>query len=186
MLTTIVKYGVIAGVIVGGATFATAVIFQGTTLSPATGMLIGYTSMLVALSFVFMGVKHQRDTAGGGVIGFWPALGLGLSISLVAGVFYVLAWEAALAVTAMDFAAEWSEQTLTEARARGDSAAEIARISAEMAQFRSDYARPVYRMLVTFSEILPIGLLVSLVSAALLRNSRFLPASAGSLPEGPR
>jgi hypothetical protein len=182
MLTTILKYGAIAGIIVGGATFGTTVYFQGTDLSPATGMLIGYTSMLIALSFVFMGVKHQRDTAGGGVITFWPAFGLGLAISLVAGVFYVLAWEAALATTGMDFAAEWSAHAIAEARARGDSAAEIARVTAEMAQFRSDYARPGYRMLVTLSEILPVGVLVSLVSAALLRNSRFLPAREGSLP----
>ena len=182
MLTTVFKYGSIAGIIVGGVSFGTAVTFQGTTLSPATGMLIGYASMLVALSFVFMGVKHQRDTAGGGIITFWPALGLGLAISLVAGIFHVLAWEAALAVTGMDFAAEWSAHAIAEARARGDSAAAIARLSTEMAQFRSDYARPLYRMGVTLSEILPVGVLVSLVAAGLLRNSRFLPARAGSLP----
>ena len=180
MLTTILRYGVIAGIIVAIPTFAIPVTFK--SLSPATGMVIGYTSMLVALSFVFMGVKHQRDAAGGGVITFWPALGLGLAISLVAGVFYVLAWEMALAVSGMDFAAEWSAHTLAEARARGDSAAAIARLSTEMAQFRSDYARPLYRMGVTLSEILPVGVLVSLVSAGLLRNSRFLPARAGSLP----
>jgi hypothetical protein len=180
MLTTILRYGVIAGIIIAIPTFAIPVTFK--SLSPVMGMVIGYTSMLVALSLVFMGVKHQRDTAGGGVISFWPALGLGLAISLVAGVFYVAAWEMALAVSGMDFAAEWSQQMVAEAQARGDSPEAIAKIRAEMAQFARDYARPAYRMGVTLSEILPVGVLVSLVSAGLLRNSRFLPARAGSLP----
>ncbi len=38
------------------------------------------------------------------------------------------------------------------------------------------YAKPWYRMPMTFAEIFPVGILVSLVSAALLRNPRFLPA----------
>ncbi len=176
MLNTILKYGTIAGVIVGAATFGTTVALRDSPPSPGIGMLIGYASMLIALSFVFMGVKHQRDSAGGGIIAFWPAFGIGLAISLVAGVFYVLAWEAALAVTGMDFAAKWSEHALAEARARGDSAASIAQLGAEMAQFRRDYANPAIRLPMTLSEILPVGVLVSLVSAALLRNSRFLPA----------
>lgn len=182
MLTTILKYGVIAGVIIGAATFGTTVAFADSPPSPGIGMVIGYTSMLIALSFVFMGVKHHRDSAGGGVIGFWPALGLGLAISLVAGVLYVLAWEAALSVTGMDFAAKWSEHMVAEAQARGDSPEAIAKIRSEMAQFAKDYANPLYRMPMTLSEILPVGVLVSLISAALLRNSRFLPARAGSLP----
>ena len=180
MLKTILKYGTIAGVLVAIPTFAIPVTFK--SLPPVTGMIIGYTSMLVALSFVFMGVKHHRDTAGGGIISFWPAFGLGLAISLVAGLFYVLAWETALAVSGMDFAAEWSQQMIADAQARGDSPEAIAKIRADMAQFARDYANPLYRMPMTLSEILPVGVLVSLVSAALLRNSRFLPARAGSLP----
>ncbi len=181
MLKTIRNYGVIAGIIVAIPTFATTTLFADSP-PPALGMLIGYTSMLVALSFVFMGVKRHRDTAGGGVIGFWPALGLGLAIGFVAGVFYVLAWEAALAATGLDFGAKWGEQMLADARARGDSPAALAKLAAEMAQFRADYASPLYRIPMTFSEILPVIILVALVSAGLLRNSRFLPARAGSLP----
>jgi hypothetical protein len=45
-----------------------------------------------------------------------------------------------------------------------------------MAEFRQQYANPLFRLPVTFIEIFPVGLVVSLISAALLRNSRFLPA----------
>lgn len=176
MLNTILKYGAIAGILVAIPTYGVSVAFHDSPPDGAIGMAIGYASMLVAMSFVFMGVKHHRDSAGGGIIGFWPALGIGIAISLVAGIFYVLAWEAALATTGMDFAAKWGEQLVADARARGDSPAAIAKLRTEMAQFARDYANPLYRLPVTFSEILPVGILVALVSAGLLRNSRFLPA----------
>ena len=40
---------------------------------------------------------------------------------------------------------------------------------------QASYRNPLFRMLVTLSEIFPVGLLVSLVSAALLRFPGFLP-----------
>ncbi|HTM95295.1 MAG TPA: DUF4199 domain-containing protein, partial [Croceibacterium sp.] len=92
MLRTILKYGAIAGVVVGGFMFATFLGFGGEPPSQYA-MLIGYATMLIALSAVFVGIKRHRDVDRGGVIGFWPALGVGLGISFVAGVFYVVAWE---------------------------------------------------------------------------------------------
>lgn len=60
-------------------------------------------------------------------------------------------------------------------RAAGASAAELAALQTWMAEFRVSYANPLIRLPITFSEIFPVGLLVSLVSAALLRNPRFMP-----------
>jgi hypothetical protein len=174
MLHTILKYGAIAGVVVGGFMFATFLGFGGE--SPMQyAMLIGYATMLVALSAVFVGIKRHRDVDRGGVIGFWPALGVGLGISFVAGVFYVVAWEGVQAVMHMDFATSYANATIAQARAKGASAAEIARMTAEMAAFKVQYANPLFRLPMTFAEIFPVGVLVSLVSAALLRNPRFLP-----------
>ena len=55
---------------------------------------IGYLTMLVGLSLVFGAIKRHRDAELGGVIRFWPAFGLGLGVSFVASLCYVLAWEA--------------------------------------------------------------------------------------------
>jgi hypothetical protein len=142
-------------------------------------MLVGYTTMLVALSTVFVAIKRQRDLNGGGVIRFWPAFGLGLGISAVAGLFYVLAWEAALAITQADFISAYTESLVEAERAKGASPAAIAKLRAEMESFRASYANPLFRMPLTFAEIFPVGVLVSLVSAGLLRNPRFLPARRG-------
>lgn len=178
MLNKILTYGTIAGLIVGAATFATGFLWEGQ--SSALGMAIGYATMLVALSAVFIAIKRHRDEAGGGVIRFWPAFGLGLGVSAVAGIFYVIGWEASLAVTDTDFIGAYAAQMIEQKRAAGASAAELARYAAEMKAFAAQYRNPLYRMPITFSEIFPVGILVSLVSAALLRNPRFLPRQRGA------
>ena len=174
MFQRILLNGLVAGLVVGIPLFAITVALQGHPESP-WGVALGYLIMLVALATVFVAVKRQRDLALGGVIGFWPAFGMGLGISAVASVLYVLAWEATLAWTHMDFAGDYARAMIDRQRARGASPQALARLAADMDSFRAHYAQPAYRMAETFSEIFPVGLLVSLVSAGLLRNSRFMP-----------
>ena len=175
MLRTILKYGVISGLVVGGFEVATVVLFSG--MPPLKyGMWVGYTTMLIALSAVFVGIKQHRDVDRGGVIAFWPALGVGLGISFVAGIFYVAAWELVQSMTHMDFAGSYARAMIESERAKGASAAALAKLTADMAAFKVQYADPMFRLPMTFIEIFPVGVLVSLVSAGLLRNSRFLPA----------
>jgi len=175
MLRTILKYGVIAGLVVGGFELVTFLAFSG--MPPLKyGMLIGYTTMLIALSAVFVGIKRHRDVDRGGVIGFWPAFVVGLGVSFIAGIFYVAAWEAVQAMTHMDFATSYANAIIASEKAKGASAEALAKLSADMAAFKVQYANPMFRLPMTFVEIFPVGVLVSLVSAGLLRNSRFLPA----------
>ena len=172
MLRSILIYGALAGLILLPFGLITAM-----TGPPAQyGMAIGYTVMLIALSMVFLGVKKRRDTVGGGVIGFWPAFGFGLAISATAGIFYVLAWEFSPAVTGVDFIGDYARMVIADMKAAGASPDKIAKAAADMEKMRVDYANPLFRMPITFTEIAPVGLLVSLVSAGLLRNPRFLPA----------
>lgn len=174
-MNKILTHGLFAGLMAGLPVFALTVALQGQP-PPAWGMLAGYLTMLVALSAVFVAIKRRRDVDLGGVIAFWPAFGLGLAISLVAGVIYVLCWEAALAYTGMDFAGDYVRALIAQKQAEGMTAEALVTYTAELEKFKAQYANPVYRSLITFSEIFPVGLLVSAVSAGLLRNSRFLPA----------
>jgi len=175
MLKTIFKYGVIAGLVVGGFEVVTVVVFSG--MPPLKyGMVVGYTTMLIALSAVFVGIKRHRDVDRGGVIGFWPAFGIGLGISFIAGIFYVVAWEAVQAATHMDFAGSYAKAMIESEKAKGVSAEALAKLSDDMARFKVQYADPMFRLPMTFVEIFPVGVLVALFSAGLLRNRRFLPA----------
>ena len=175
MWSTILKYGVIAGVVVGGFMLITFAVFSG--MPPLKyGMLIGYTTMLIALSAVFVGIKRHRDVERGGVIGFWPAFGVGLGISFIASLFYVVAWELVQAMSDMDFATSYSNAILAKEKAAGASAEALAKMAAEFETFKVQYADPMFRLPMTFMEIFPVGVVVSLVSAGLLRFPGFLSA----------
>jgi hypothetical protein len=102
-----------------------------------------------------------------------------VGISFVAGVFYVAAWEALQAMTHMDFPNSYANAIIAGEKAKGASAEALAKLAADMEAFKVQYANPMFRLPMTFAEIIPVGVLVSLVSAGLLRNSRFLPARRG-------
>jgi hypothetical protein len=174
MSRVILIFGTAAGVIV--AVPMCLLVANAEPGSAATSHFTGYLIMLLALSLIFFGVKRLRDRELGGVIRFIPALLAGLGISAVAGVIYVIGWEITLAVTDFAFIDSYSTAAVEAARAKGASAAQVEAVIAKMDEFRRQYANPFFRLPVTFIEIFPVGCLISLISAALLRNSRFLPA----------
>ena len=176
MVRIILIYGVIGGLIVA-VPMVVSMLTMSEDAVPENAALYGYLTMLLAFTMVFVGIKHYRDKVLGGVIRFLPALGVGLGISAVASLFWVVGWEITLA-TGFDFGTAYTDSVVAAAEARGAPAAEIERIRAETAEFLALYANPLFRMAVTFVEMFPIGALISLLSAALLRNSRFLPAKA--------
>lgn len=176
MWRDIVKYGVIAGLVVGLSMIASFWVADGKMPHGWMGMAVGYATMLVAFSAVFVGIKHQRDVAGGGVIRFWPAFGMGLAISFIAALFYVGAWEFVQATIVKDFAGSYGDSVIAAQKAKGIDPAALAKLTAEMDAFKVQYANPMFRLPMTFSEIFPVGVLVSLISALVLRNPRVLPA----------
>ena len=171
MLRLILTFGITAGVIVAAPMFVTVLFIPG-----GDSMLVGYLIMILAFSLIFVGVKRHRDRDLGGVIRFMPALLVGLGISAVASLVYVIGWEITLALTNFAFMDTYGAAMIEGARAKGGSAAEIARATAQAEAFKLQYANPLFRLPMTFVEIFPVGLLISLISAGLLRNSRFLPA----------
>lgn len=177
MLRTILLFGLAAGLIVAAPMCIMLALASDNPV--ATSAFTGYLLMLLALSLIFVGVKRYRDTALGGVIKFVPALLMGLGISAVAGVFYVIGWEITLRATNFAFIDNYGVEAIKEARAGGASAAEVAKMTADTDAFKTMYANPLIRMPMTFFvEIFPVGVLISLFSAALLRNNRFMPARA--------
>ena len=174
MLRNILTFGLGAGVII-------IVPMSFTTLGLDTGhgpfaLFLGYLTMLLGFSLIFMAIKRYRDQALGGVIRFGPALLLGLGITLTASVIYAIGWEIALAATHYSFIDGYSTSMMEAARAKGASPARLAQVAADAQAFRAQYANPLYRLPMTFIEVFPVGVLVSLISAAVLRNSRILPA----------
>lgn len=177
MIIRIVTYGVIGALIVGAFMVTGMMSWAGEgTHPPENGAVVGYLTQFVALIVVFLGVKAHRDVALGGVIKFWPAFGVGTAISGIACLGWIISWEIVLAVTKLDTGAMLKDMMVGEAQARGASEAEIAKVTADAQSLANLYAIPPLRWLMTVVEMLvPLGILVPLASAGLLRNSRFLP-----------
>ena len=172
------KYALVYGGISGGIVIAVLVAMMALAMpNHTTSLWFGYLVMLVALSLIFVGVKRYRDVECGGVIRFGRAFGLGLSIAAVAGLIYVIGWEIYLAASGWDFMADYTDSIVKDMRAKGATAAAIDAKMTEMQGMAEMYKKPWMRMPMTFAEIFPVGLLVALVSAALLRNSKLFPAA---------
>lgn len=177
MFTTALKYGAVSGAIVIAAIIGGMVYADGVGGGHATSSLwFGYLVMIVALSMIFLAIREYRNKRLGGVIKFFPAFGLGLLVAAIAGLVYVVTWETFLAVTHYPFMENYTAAMIETKRAAGVTAAELDAFVAEMEKAKADYANPLYRLPMTFLEIFPVGLLIALISAAILRNPKVLPA----------
>lgn len=167
-------YGLLSGIVI------IAIIITGLQLADRVNFTgsewFGYLVMLSALSFIFVGVKRFRDVERGGVIGFGAAFGIGAAIAVVAALAYVMVWEAYLAMTDYAFMDQYIAGIRKAKQAAGLAGEALAREMAPMEEMRVQYRNPLFRLPMTFLEIAPVGLVVALVSAALLRNPRFLPS----------
>ena len=165
-------YGFLAGLVI------LLIFMPALILLNQHSMTVGYLIMLAGLTLVFVGVKRFRDVERGGVIKFLPAFGLGLGISVVASIIYVAGWETYLATTDYSLIDDYIGEQLRAYQAAGMSAAELAGKTEEMAAMRAQFRdNALFRLAMIFLEVFPVGLIVSLVSAALLRNPRLLPAT---------
>jgi hypothetical protein len=181
MKRIVLIFGSIAGVIVGGMFVVTWPLHENGTLTPEYGMLVGYTTMIIALSLIFFGVKSYRDNHLNGAIRFGKAFGVGLCIALVASVIYALTWEVMYNTVASDYLQEWNTYTLQKMKDAGASVEELAKQQKESEEFAETYKNPIVRFGMTLMEIAPVGLLISLISAALLRKKEFLKTQSDNL-----
>ena len=167
-------YGSLAGLVIISVMLTGIVVADRDSFFAS--MWFGFLVMMVAMIFMFVGVKRFRDVEHGGIIRFKPAFLMGLAIAAVAALAYIFVWEVYLAVTGYRFMDDYLAGMAGDLKAQGKSAAEISREMADYEWMRANYPNPLIRIPLTFTEIFPIGLLAALVSAALLRNPKVLPA----------
>lgn len=171
-------FGLIAGVIVS------VFLVIGITLWEKAGKtidneLVGYATMVIALSMVFFGIKSYRDNYQKGAIRFWKGFQVGMLITLIASLMYAAAWETYNQVRPASSAAfidYYVECQIDKMKEKGASAADIDREVKRMDDFRRMYRNPAIRFSITLIEILPVGIIITLISAAVLRKKEFLPA----------
>ncbi|HWA31501.1 MAG TPA: DUF4199 domain-containing protein [Rhizomicrobium sp.] len=161
---------------ISGAIVITGVLLTFLLPNAHGSVWLGYLIMIVALSMILFGVKRYRDNELGGVIRFLPALALGLMIAVVASAVYVVVWEVYLYLTHYSFMDHYTAAMLAKAKADGVTGAALKAEIAELDQMKAQYANPFYRIGETFMEIFPVGFIIALITAVLLRNPKVLPA----------
>ena len=170
MRKTILVFGLIAGAIVSIMLVVMMVLSKNNAQHLDNGELIGYTSMLLAFSLIFIAVKSYRDRYGAGAISFKEAWLLGLGITVVASVLYVVTWVLFYKLVYPTFPEEYAQYTLQKMQEKGSSAAELSQAEADIRHAFSYYDTWYGLVGITFLEIFPVGLLLSLLCALILRR----------------
>lgn len=172
MKKNILIYGLISGIIVSVLMLCSMNYLSHCEGNVAydTSMLIGYASMLIAFSLVFVGIRNYRDKYNEGIITFGKAFKVGILIVLIASTMYVLAWLIDFYFFIPDFANKYSAHMLDELKASGASQMEIDKQTKEMANMTEMLKNPFFNAMMTYAEILPVGLIVTLISSLILKR----------------
>ncbi|WP_295119407.1 DUF4199 domain-containing protein [uncultured Chitinophaga sp.] len=170
MKKNVIVFGLIAGLMVSIWLGIVVGMCMNGKIHLDNGMLYGYASMILAFSMVFVGVKNYRDKYCGGIISFGQAFKTGLFITLIASTIYVLVWLVSYYTLIPNFFEVYSENYLSGLKAGGASQEVMAEEMASMAKYAEWYKNPLFVVGATYMEILPVGLVVTLVSALLLKR----------------
>jgi|SRR6185369_5118102 ABC-type microcin C transport system permease subunit YejB len=170
MKRIVLTFGLISGAIMSVLMLSTVPFMHKIGFN--RGMVLGYTTMVLAFLLVFFGIRSYRENVGNGYISFGRALGVGLLIMLITCAFYVITWEFVYFNFMPDFAEKYGAFMLDNMRAAGASAQEIAAKAEEMKRFKVLYDNIFFNVAMTFLEPLPVGLIMTFVSAAILRKRR--------------
>lgn len=174
MKKTILTYGLIAGAIL-----CTNMIVLVTMLCNNPNfegnMLVGYTIMVVTFSLIFFGVRNYRNKELDGVISFGRAFKLGLYIMLIAATCYVVTWVIGYYFFVPDFMDRYAEHMIADAARNGQ---DVAAMKRDMQGYQEMYKNPVFVVLMTYAEVVPMGLLVTLITALVLKR-KVKPVDAG-------
>lgn len=169
MKKNVIVCGLISGLIVSAS------LLIGITLCYNSGnfegnVILGFASMILAFSLVFIGIKNYRDKYNNGIISFGKALQVGLYITLVASTMYVVTWLIDYYLFIPDFMDKYSAHELMKIQNSGASSSEIAAKTKEINMMKEMYKMPVMVVLLTYMEILPVGLVVAIISALILKR----------------
>jgi hypothetical protein len=168
MKKTVLTFGVIAGVMI-------SVLMGGNLLianrvGSGHSLVLGYTTMVASFLLIYFGIRSYRDNTLGGQISFGRAFACGILITLITCVFYVAMWEIVYFNFMPHFLDSYFAAQIHKVQSSGlDPATTAARVAA-IQHSQQLYQNPFVNMAYTFMEPLPVGLLITLISAAILRR----------------
>ena len=161
--------------IIGGIISISWYIFGNQIFKVDMGMnerlFFGYASMVLAFSLIFVGVKNFRDNYNSGIISFGKALKIGLLITAVASTVYVGVWLIDYYCFIPNVMNKYAAEMLADLKANHASQVVIDKKMAEMAQYAQMYKNPFFNAMFTYVEIVPVGIVMSLIAALILKKN---------------
>jgi hypothetical protein len=170
MRKIVLTFGLIAGAILSVMMLLTLPFLD--QIGFDEGAIIGYTTMVLAFLMVFFGVKSYRDNVAGGRVTFGRAFAVGLMITAVASACYVATWELIYYKVAPDFGDKYAAYAVEKARTSGATEEQLTEKTKQMTEFKEMYRNPLVNISLTFLEPLPVGVLITLVTAGVLSRKR--------------
>ena len=154
-----------------GSSIVTALLLSVTFYMKANpekevSMFFGFAGMLLAFFFVVLGIKQQRDT-NNGFISLGKAFLTGFWITLIISTIYVIVWLIIFYNFFPNFAEHYTDMAIAKA-----SPDEVAQVTEDMNSFKEMYKSPIMVILLTYMEILPLGIVFSLISALILKKKQ--------------
>jgi hypothetical protein len=169
MKRNVLIFGIITGLLISGSMlYGVFECYTNPEMQPND--VVGYAAMIAVFSLVFVGIKNYRDKYNSGIISFGQAFKTGLYITLIASGMYVVVWLIDYYLFVPDFMDKYIPHVLKEATRNGATEAELQEKAAEMARFKEMYKNPLFVIVITFLEVFPVGLIVALVSALILKR----------------
>lgn len=128
---------------------------------------VGYAAMVVVFSLTFFGTLNYRNKVLGGVISFGQAFKTGALIALIGATMYVVFWLFYYYLVVPDFMDRYADHMIASCQ---NDPAKLEATTKEMARFKEMYKNPLFVVLITYMEVLPVGLFVALISALILKR----------------
>jgi Protein of unknown function (DUF4199) len=168
MKKVVLVFGLISGAILSVMMVATVPFAD--RIGFDKGEYLGYATIVLAFLLVFFGIRSYRDNVGGGRITFGKAFAVGISITLISCICYVITWEALYFHFLPGFMDKYSAYMVQKLQASGASAAAVQQQVEELRRYKAMYDNPLLNAAITFIEPFPVGLVITLVSSAVLRR----------------
>lgn len=134
--------------------------------------VVGYAAMIVVFSLTFFGIRNYRNKELNGVISLGQAFKTGALIAIVGSTMYVAFWLFYYYLFVPDFLDKYIPHVLKEAARNGATPTELAETTKEMENFREMYKNPLFVILISYVEVLPVGLAVAFVSSLILKRKK--------------
>ena len=177
MKKIVLTFGLIAGVII--SLLMNASLLLANKIGSGHSMLLGYTIMVASFLLIYFGIRSYRDNNLAGQISFGRAFACGILIALITTVCYVVTWEVLYFNFMPHFMDNYFAAQIHRVQSSGLDPATIAARVAAIESSQQLYQNPLVNMAYTFMEPLPVGLLITLISAAVLRRkTRVEPSTA--------